>query len=165
MSTSYSSPPSANGRATHSEFPPAGAAKSDEASVQREVQNEAATNSAAVIAVITAASTAKTPQEAARAALLAVKNAFNWTYGSYWDLSHDARHLAFMVDVGVVNDQFRAATATAKFAEGEGLVGRAWKERGARLRPVACGDEGLRSCRSRGGRRSQGRRCVSDHRS
>jgi methyl-accepting chemotaxis protein len=88
---------------------------------------EAATNAAGISAVLEATGKAKSPAEAASAALSAARSAFGFAYGSFWTLDGDA--LRFSCESGSVNDEFARATASAKFREGEGLSGRAWRAR------------------------------------
>src|SRR5579883_211400 len=90
---------------------------------------EAAANTAAVNRVLEALGTAKSADDAARIALDTVKEAFGWAYGSYWGLDTEENVLKFTVESGSVNEEFRRATLEARFAEGVGLSGRAWKAR------------------------------------
>ena len=96
---------------------------------ETERQQELAANAAAVNSVLESIAHAKTPAEAAMAALTTVKDRFGWAYGSYWPLDRQANVLRFGVETGTVTPEFTAATAGAKFHEGEGLSGRAWKAR------------------------------------
>ncbi|QOV92462.1 GAF domain-containing protein [Humisphaera borealis] len=72
---------------------------------------------------------AKNPDEAAAAALTSVRSAFGWAYGSYWKVDAADNTLKFALDAGDVNDEFRRVTQSARFREGEGLSGRAWRNR------------------------------------
>ena len=67
--------------------------------------------------------------EAALAAIDAVREAFGWAYGSYWALDDDGLGLRFVAESGAVNKEFRKVTESAQFREGVGLNGRAWKTR------------------------------------
>jgi PAS domain S-box-containing protein len=96
---------------------------------------EARANLAAVVRVLEATQSARTPAEAARAALEAVRSAFGWAYGSYWALDPKDNVLRFAVESGAVNEEFRRVTAEARFREGEGLSGRAWRQRDLVLVP------------------------------
>jgi methyl-accepting chemotaxis protein len=71
----------------------------------------------------------KTVNEVATLALEATRAAFEWTYGSYWSVEASSASLRFSVDSGSVNDEFRRATANARFRSGEGLNGRALQRR------------------------------------
>jgi methyl-accepting chemotaxis protein len=90
---------------------------------------ELVANGAAVGIVMEVIGRAKTPTEAAMAVLNSVREQFGWAYGSYWPLDHKDNVLRFGCESGTVTPEFAAATATAKFREGEGLSGRAWKAR------------------------------------
>jgi methyl-accepting chemotaxis protein len=90
---------------------------------------EQAANVGAVNRVLEAVSRAGNANDAARAALDTVKDAFGWAYGSYWVMDPAEKALKFAVESGSVNDEFRRVTMEARFHEGEGLSGRAWKAR------------------------------------
>jgi len=90
---------------------------------------EAHQNARAVLAVISTVSKAASAQEAIRAALDAIRAAFGWAYGSYWTLDPEENVLKFRMESGTVNEEFRRVTEEAKFPEGVGLSGRAWKAR------------------------------------
>ncbi|MEZ6235769.1 MAG: GAF domain-containing protein [Phycisphaerales bacterium] len=92
-------------------------------------QAQVATDTAAVSRVLEAVNGANSPNEAVMAALNTVREAFGWAYGSYWPLDAKENCLKFGVESGSVNDEFARATASAKFREGEGLSGRAWRSR------------------------------------
>ena len=83
----------------------------------------------AVTNVVTALGEARDSASALRIALDAVRTAFGWAYGSYWEID-DADHLLrFKVESGSAGDEFRKVTLAATFAEGVGLSGRAWRTR------------------------------------
>src|SRR5262249_3278580 len=67
--------------------------------------------------------------EVIAAALSSVREAFGWTYGSYWEIQADDQALHFVQDAGSVSDEFRRASVDSIFREGEGLIGRAWQSR------------------------------------
>jgi len=90
---------------------------------------EVAQNAAAVNRVLEAVMKAASASEAARFALETVKDAFGWAYGSYWTVDPQENALRFSVESGSVNEEFRRVTMEASFREGEGLSGRAWKNR------------------------------------
>ncbi len=100
-----------------------------ERSLEDESLREAAADTAAVNRVLEVLGGANSVEDAARAALETVKEAFGWSYGSYWALDPEENVLKFSVESGSVNDEFRRATLEARFAEGVGLSGRAWKAR------------------------------------
>ena len=83
----------------------------------------------AIATVLGALSGAQTPQDAASAALDAVRSAFGWAYGSYWQVDPQAHALRFSVESGDAGPEFRKVTLEATFAEGVGLSGRAWRTR------------------------------------
>jgi len=94
---------------------------------QREV--EAKENTTAVNRVMEVLANSTKVDEAASVALDTVKTAFGWAYGSYWKVDPADKALKFAVESGSVNPEFRRVTLEAKFREGEGLSGRAWKNR------------------------------------
>jgi methyl-accepting chemotaxis protein len=94
---------------------------------EREVEQGA--NVAAVNRVLEAVSSAASVPDAARAALETVRDAFAWAYGSYWVMDAKDNALKFAVESGSVNDEFHRVTLEARFREGEGLSGRAWRNR------------------------------------
>ncbi|CAM3578706.1 GAF domain-containing protein [Nocardioides zeicaulis] len=69
------------------------------------------------------------PTAAVQEALGAVREAFGWEYGSYWQVDGEAAVLRFVTDSGQVSPDFAAVTARSTFAEGVGLAGRAWQRR------------------------------------
>jgi methyl-accepting chemotaxis protein len=97
------------------------------AAQEREVEQSA--NVAAVNKVLEAVSRSTSVNDAARAALDTVKESLDWAYGSYWVIDPAENNLKFAVESGSVNDEFRRVTMEARFREGEGLSGRAWKNR------------------------------------
>ena len=94
---------------------------------QREA--EAAANTAAVNQLLLALSRAKTVCDVITAALSSVREAFSWSYGSFWKVHPDDQALRFVQDSGTVSEEFRRVTAEARFREGEGLNGQAWQAR------------------------------------
>jgi putative methionine-R-sulfoxide reductase with GAF domain len=83
----------------------------------------------AVTNVVTALGEAKDSASALRIALDAVRTAFGWAYGSYWQVDEASNVLTFQVESGSAGDEFRKVTLAATFAEGVGLSGRAWRAR------------------------------------
>ncbi|HUY88136.1 MAG TPA: methyl-accepting chemotaxis protein [Pirellulales bacterium] len=90
---------------------------------------EANANTQAVLAVIEALGRAAAAEEAVKAALDAMRSSFGWAYGSYWAVDPKDKALAFVRESGTVNPEFQRVTASARFREGEGLPGRAWRQR------------------------------------
>ncbi|WP_433304496.1 methyl-accepting chemotaxis protein [Actinoplanes sp. CA-030573] len=66
---------------------------------------------------------------ALKSALDAVRTAFGWAYGSYWEVDERDNVLKFKVESGSAGEEFRKVTLAATFAEGVGLSGRAWRQR------------------------------------
>lgn len=90
---------------------------------------EANANTRAVLAVIEAIGRAATVEDAVKAALDTVRSAFGWAYGSYWTVDSKDHVLTFVCESGTVNPEFQRVTMAARFREGEGLSGRAWRQR------------------------------------
>ena len=90
---------------------------------------KAAEDARAVTQVLEKVGGVRTEDEAARVAVDTVREAFGWAYGSFWRLDPKENVLKFTLESGTVNDEFRRVTADARFREGEGLSGRAWKAR------------------------------------
>ena len=53
-------------------------------------------------------------------ALSSVREAFNWSYGSFWEINPEEQALRFVHDAGSVTEEFRRVTADARFREGRG---------------------------------------------
>jgi methyl-accepting chemotaxis protein len=68
------------------------------------------------------------PKDAIKRALDAVRTAFGWAYASFWEMQPE-RVLRFACESGTVNEEFRQCTLTTTFYEGQGLSGRAWRQR------------------------------------
>jgi putative methionine-R-sulfoxide reductase with GAF domain len=66
---------------------------------------------------------------AIKSALDAVRTAFGWAYGSYWEVDDEESVLKFKVESGSAGEEFRKVTLAATVAEGVGLSGRAWRAR------------------------------------
>ncbi|MBX2859670.1 MAG: GAF domain-containing protein [Vampirovibrio sp.] len=86
-------------------------------------------NAFAIIRVLEAVGKANREEDAAVAALEAVKEAFGWAYGSYWTLDTEENVLKFSVESGTVTPEFTKVTREASFKEGVGLSGRTWQSR------------------------------------
>lgn len=67
------------------------------------------------------------PIEAPQVALDNVKRAFNWDYGSYWELDTEQQVLRFSQESGTVTPEFSHVTQNASFAKGVGLSGKTWQ--------------------------------------
>ncbi|WP_240911531.1 methyl-accepting chemotaxis protein [Paludisphaera soli] len=83
----------------------------------------------ALTATLAALAGADTIDESVRAVLDVVRERFGWEYASYWKIDPAARTMAFASDSGRVSDEFERFSRTARFREGEGLVGQAWQAR------------------------------------
>jgi GAF domain-containing protein len=81
----------------------------------------------AVTEVVTKIAIAQDAASALRIALDAVRTAFGWAYGSYWEVEEADNVLKFKVESGSAGDEFRRVTLAATFANGVGLSGRAWR--------------------------------------
>jgi methyl-accepting chemotaxis protein len=90
---------------------------------------DAEANSRAIIETTNAIIRADTIDEVVRASLDTIRKAFGWAYGSYWSVDPADNALVFSLDSGRVDDEFQRFTRTARFREGEGLNGRAWRQR------------------------------------
>jgi methyl-accepting chemotaxis protein len=97
------------------------------AAEQREAETSADTR--AVNQLLLALGRSRTVHDVITAALGSVREAFGWSYGSYWEVNSDDRALRFVQDAGSVSDEFRRMSADARFREGEGLNGAAWQSR------------------------------------
>jgi len=82
-----------------------------------------------VSALIAAVGSATSPSEVTRRALDTIRREFGWAYGSYWAVEAEGHVLRFELDSGSVDAGFSAVTASASFAEGVGLAGRAWAQK------------------------------------
>ena len=90
---------------------------------------KAAEDAKAVTQIVEKIADCPTVEDVARTAPDTVRQLFGWAYGSYWRLDPKENVLKFQVESGSVNDEFRRVTVDARFREGEGLSGRAWKAR------------------------------------
>jgi methyl-accepting chemotaxis protein len=90
---------------------------------------EANANTQALVKLMEALGNARSAEEATTTALETIKSAFGWAYGSFWKVSAKDNTLRFDSESGSVNAEFRRVTIDASFREGEGLSGRAWRQR------------------------------------
>jgi methyl-accepting chemotaxis protein len=79
--------------------------------------------------VLAELSTAQTTSEAITNTLSRIKESYGWAYSSFWTFDQKQNNLKFGQECGTVNEEFRRVTMSARFREGEGLSGRAWKNR------------------------------------
>ena len=90
---------------------------------------EANANTQAMIDSLGAIIRAETVEDVVRATLDTVRKEFGWTYASFWTVNPVENALVFSLESGRVDDEFQRLTRTARFKEGEGLNGRAWRLR------------------------------------
>jgi methyl-accepting chemotaxis protein len=92
-------------------------------------EEELVANTAAVNQLLLALSRARTVRDVVASALGSVREAFGWSYGSFWEIQPEEQALRFSQESGTVSEEFRRVTAEARFREGEGLNGQAWQTR------------------------------------
>ncbi len=92
-------------------------------------QAETARDTEALNRVLEAMGRATTVAQAISNGLEIVREAFGWAYGSYWMVDPATQTLRFAQDSGAVSEEFRRVSAEARFREGEGFNGRAWRAR------------------------------------
>jgi methyl-accepting chemotaxis protein len=90
---------------------------------------EANANTQALVKLMEALGNARSAEETTTTALETIKSAFGWAYGSFWKVNTKDNTLRFDSESGSVNSEFRRVTVEASFREGEGLGGRAWRQR------------------------------------
>ena len=88
---------------------------------------EANGNTQAMIDTISAIIRADTIDDTIRATLDTIRKQFGWIYASYWSVDPDDSILVFSSESRRVDDEFQRQSRTARFREGEGLNGRAWR--------------------------------------
>jgi methyl-accepting chemotaxis protein len=90
---------------------------------------ETAADTRAVNQLLLALGRSRTIRDVITSALASVREAFNWSYGSFWEINAEEQALRFMYDAGSVSEEFRRVSAEARFREGEGLNGQTWQTR------------------------------------
>jgi methyl-accepting chemotaxis protein len=90
---------------------------------------EANGNTRAMIDTVTAIIRAETVDDIVRSTLDTIRKEFGWVYASYWAVDPSGDYLAFALESGRVDEEFQRLTRTARFRQGEGLNGRAWRQR------------------------------------
>ena len=90
---------------------------------------EMAADIRAVNQLLLALGRCRTIRDVITSALASVREAFTWSYGSFWEVNAEEQALKFAHDAGSVSDEFRRVTTDARFREGEGLNGQAWQTR------------------------------------
>ncbi len=94
-----------------------------------QLRKESEQDNTAVKSVLADLTSAQTTSEAISSALNRIKEGFGWAYASFWTYDAKQNNLKFAQESGSVNEDFRRVTMSARFREGEGLSGRAWKNR------------------------------------
>jgi methyl-accepting chemotaxis protein len=92
-------------------------------------EKELTADTRAINRLLLALGRATSGSEVITAALTTVREEFDWSYGSFWEVYADDRTLRFTQDSGVVGEEFRRVTSESRFHEGEGLNGQAWQSR------------------------------------
>ncbi|WP_406697992.1 methyl-accepting chemotaxis protein [Singulisphaera sp. Ch08] len=95
----------------------------------RQVADTTAGDTRVLIDTVNAVIRSHTAAEIIRATLDLVRDRLGWVYASYWEVDPEQSALVFSADSGEVDAEFNRVTRSAKFREGEGLNGRAWKQR------------------------------------
>lgn len=94
-----------------------------------QASDPSAADTRVMIDTLSAVIQAHTAAEIIRATLDLVRDRLGWAYASYWVVDPAQNALVFSADSGEVDAEFHRVTRSAKFREGEGLNGRAWKQR------------------------------------
>ncbi|MDG3008239.1 methyl-accepting chemotaxis protein [Paludisphaera mucosa] len=116
-------------RATVSKTRRAMAAAAPAEAVHAEIVEELRADARALTATLAALAGAETIDESVRAVLDVVREKFGWTYASYWKLDATGRTLVYEFDSGRISEEFARHSRSARFREGEGLIGQAWQAR------------------------------------
>lgn len=90
---------------------------------------ESRTCTRAIVSVFECLADPTTAEIAGKAALEATRSEFRWEYGTLWMVDRKAGMIRAVLDSGVVHEAFKRATFQCSFPEGQGMAGRAWKER------------------------------------
>jgi methyl-accepting chemotaxis protein len=92
---------------------------------------EAGQNTSAIAELLSALVTASTSDEAGTVALSTVRSLFGWSYGALWrrDAGETGDEMVFVLDSGSADPDFVTTTRATRYREGQGLNGRAWRER------------------------------------
>ncbi|HWE40691.1 MAG TPA: methyl-accepting chemotaxis protein [Isosphaeraceae bacterium] len=109
--------------------PPVATAEDGLAAVPVEAADGARADARALIDAVDAITRAGTVDRVIRSTLDAVRGSFGWAYGSYWTISPEHDALVFALESGTVDEEFNRVTRSARFRSGEGLNGRAWRQR------------------------------------
>jgi methyl-accepting chemotaxis protein len=91
--------------------------------------DEATGTNAGLVEAIQSVIRSNSVDEIARSTMETIRRAFDWPYAAYWTADAATDELAFAMESGRVDDDFRRSTRSTRYRAGEGLNGRAWKER------------------------------------
>jgi methyl-accepting chemotaxis protein len=100
-----------------------------EARETKKREAEMAEDTAALNQLLLVLGRAKTTNEVVGSALTTIRDAFGWPYGTYFEVDDNEHVLKFSQDSGTASDEFQRICRDAKFREGEGLNGGAWRAR------------------------------------
>ncbi|MGC8642981.1 MAG: GAF domain-containing protein, partial [Isosphaeraceae bacterium] len=130
--TRQTRPAAKAGKARRSMAPAGSGGTSAVLEASREAESslaESQSNTRGMIETADAIIRAKTVEEVVRGALDAIRKSFGLAYASYWSVDLDEHALVFNLESGRVDEEFHRHTRSARFREGEGLNGRAWRQR------------------------------------
>jgi len=93
------------------------------------VADQSAADTRAMLDTVNAVIRAHTNAEIIRVTLDLIRDRLGWAYASYWEVDPAQNALVFSAESGEVDAEFHRVTRGARFREGEGLNGRAWRQR------------------------------------
>ncbi len=91
--------------------------------------DESDANTRALLDTVSAIVRAESVAEILRATLDAIRRRFGWIYASYWAVNPAGDALTFVLESGESDEELKRVSHSARFREGEGLNGRAWKRK------------------------------------
>jgi methyl-accepting chemotaxis protein len=100
-----------------------------------ERQRTSAIESAAFHAVLEAVGRAQSVMEAAGLGLDAVRHAYAWKYGVFWNRHPSTGEVRFLVGSGTIDGDVRRASIASPPKDGESLVGRVWQSLDVMIEP------------------------------
>ena len=107
--------------------PAMGTARSTTAQVQARLDEASATNRG-LIETIQTIIRRDSATDLVRSTLETIRRVFDWPYAVYWT-DRGQGTLGYSMESGSLDDEFQRASRATRYKSGEGLVGRAWKER------------------------------------
>ena len=116
----------------------------------------------AVNQLLLALGRSRSVSEVITAALSSVREAFGWSYGSFWAVSPEDQTLRFTQDAGSVSDEFRRVTAEVAVPRRRGLERPDVAEPGAGVRARPGRDEDVLASAGRSPSRPQSRGLLPD---